>query len=131
LGLQSTLPSGWSLRLSAVPLSLPVGFDQVDQLQKRAGARGDELLKINGVLLSSPIVTAAWEPVVEHLGGLTTSVGGDLEKFQVQRGGIRVFASGLENAMGAFFEVPWNDLRKRRGIWRFPPGSMPGDFQCH
>jgi Ca-activated chloride channel homolog len=30
---------------------------------------GDELLKIEGFLVSSPVVIAAWEPVVERLGG--------------------------------------------------------------
>jgi Ca-activated chloride channel family protein len=32
--------------------------------------RGEELLKVDGFLVSSPVVIAAWEPVVERLGGV-------------------------------------------------------------
>ena len=39
-----------------------INFENTEQ-------RGEDLLKVDGFLVSSPVVVAAWEPVVERLGG--------------------------------------------------------------
>jgi Ca-activated chloride channel family protein len=71
--------------------------------------RGEELLKVEGFLVSSPVVIAAWEPVVERLGG-ADSIGWKALFEQARAGGLRYGQtnpersnSGLSALVAQFF----------------------------
>jgi Ca-activated chloride channel family protein len=71
--------------------------------------RGEDLLKVEGFLVSSPVVIAAWEPVVNELGG-TDSIGWKALFKQAGSGGLRYGQtnpersnSGLSALVAQFF----------------------------
>jgi Ca-activated chloride channel family protein len=63
--------------------------------------RGDDLLKVEGFLVSSPVVVAAWEPVVEQLGG-AEAVGWKALFDKAGSGGLRYGQTNPERSNSGF-----------------------------